>query len=182
MHNYSIIANIAEPTHQVCLKRKLKSESENTDFNPKNKDSLSAQQTQLVDESDTASEEGEETVITKQNQAKPELITSNGLASLNRAQMERERVQRLNRVTKQTLEAPTIRPTKRIRLENVHDNESIDSKTSVRTGFEYPEGMIKWTHVVGYPKEPHHITIQEVLQKNTLQAAVLSGFQVLSSS
>jgi hypothetical protein len=139
--------------------------------------------------SDTASEEGDETAseeddppVVSSKENIPSTSTVNvGLAGLNRAQMERERLERLKRTRPTNENEPQI---KRARMEN-HDDRAPSSKArekapAVQDGtLQFPDGTIKWTYAVGYPKESHHITIEDVLQKDTLKAAVLSGFQVL---
>jgi len=91
--------------------------------------------------------------------------------------MERERLARLKRAGTMNGHEP---PPKRPRAENTDDLPPIasSSNTPGESKLQYPDGMIKWTYATGYPKESHHVTIEEVLQKDTLKAAVLSGFQV----
>jgi hypothetical protein len=91
--------------------------------------------------------------------------------------MERERLERLKRARPASENEP---PFNRPRGENIDDpTPAVSSSKSLSdSGLQYPDGTIKWTYVVRFPKESHHITIEEVLQKATLKAVVLSGFQV----
>lgn len=105
----------------------------------------------------------------------PNVKSSVGLGGLNRAQMERERLERAKRPGA----SPSVQlPRKRIRTENIDERSAVVSKSPLGSMLQFPDGTIKWTYVAGYPRESHHITIEEVLQKDTLKAAVLSGFQV----
>lgn len=45
-------------------------------------------------------------------------------------------------------------------------------------GLQYPEGIVKKTWARGYPRQGDDIKIEEVLQKNDLELAILSGFQL----
>jgi hypothetical protein len=133
--------------------------------------------------SDTASEEDEEVVIrTKAVELAPPKPVPTGssiLGGLNRAEMERERLERLKRAGGQQISAEP--PSKRPRMENIDYNKSVPTKSvQSHTSIQYPDGTIKWTFARGFPVERHHITIEEVLQKGTLKAAVLSAFQVQS--
>lgn len=46
------------------------------------------------------------------------------------------------------------------------------------SGIQYPDGVIKKTWAYGYPRQGDDIKIEEVLQKETLDFAVLSAFQI----
>ena len=125
-------------------------------------------------EDDTASEEEEE-LLTKKVIIQPEKKVFLGLGGLNRAQMERERLERAKRAG---ISTPIEPSRKRVRTENINECSQTFVKSPGGPSLEFPDGTIKWTYAVGYAKEPHHTTIEEVLQKDTLNAAVLSGFQV----
>lgn len=143
--------------------------------------------------SDTASDEDDETASeeedtqpgpsTEKATAQSPVAANTGLAGLNRAQMERERLERLKRARTTSENEPQA---KRLCAEKSSGKTRIESSprlpeasTEPSDGkFQYPDGTIKWTHALGFSKESHHITIEEVLQKDTLKAAVLSGFQV----
>jgi hypothetical protein len=131
--------------------------------------------------SDTASEEDEEAVKTEAEQAppKPAPTGSSILGGLNRAEMERERLERLKRAGRQQVSAEP--PPKRPKMDNIDYNKSAPAPSvPSHTSIQYLEGTIKWTFARGFPVEGHHITIEEVLQKGTLKAAVLFAFQVSS--
>ena len=122
--------------------------------------------------SDTASEEEE--VVPSKSEVKPVRNDAPGLAGLDRAAMERER---LARAKKAGIQVNIPEPPAKRQKTN-HDNHF--SGIQSNSGLQYPNGTIKWTYAEGYPRESHVITIEEVLQKDTLKAAVLSAFQVLS--
>lgn len=46
------------------------------------------------------------------------------------------------------------------------------------SGIKYPDGVVKRTWAYGFPRQPDDIKFEEVLQKNDLELAVLSAFQV----
>ena len=185
-----------EPSYEVCKKYKQKEQgNESILEGTPNKNSESKP---FVVLSDTATEE-DETASEEDEPVAPQKVTittasqnAGGLAGLNRVQMEKERLERAKR---RGIESTTTEPAgKRMKTENVNKQGSAISKgllvrdsnqatsnstaTHSNSSLQFPNGVIKWTYVVGYPKESHHITIEEVLQKNTLKAAVLSGFQV----
>ncbi|KAH6684447.1 tyrosyl-DNA phosphodiesterase-domain-containing protein [Halenospora varia] len=58
-------------------------------------------------------------------------------------------------------------------------SEIFSYKTHQSTsGVQYPDGVVKKTWALGYPRTGEDIKIEEVLQKDSLQLAVLSSFQV----
>jgi hypothetical protein len=131
--------------------------------------------------SDTASEEDEEVVKTAVESAPPKPVPTGSsiLGGLNRAEMERERLERLKRAGGQQVSAEP--PSKRPKMDNIDYNKRVPAASVLsNTSIQYPDGTIKWTFARGFPVEGHHITIEEVLQKGTLKAAVLSAFQVSS--
>jgi hypothetical protein len=125
---------------------------------------------------DTASEEDEPS-----SQKTVELSRSMGLAGLDRAAMERERLARAHKAGLR--QEPPEPPSKRQKTTHVSGEPSsrADDERAVETSnrnLQFPDGTIKWTWAKGFPKETRTITIEEVLQKDTLKAALLSGFQV----
>lgn len=176
----------SEPSYEICLRQKRLNQAEEGSLALENQvqnelPSFSKPEIVLSDtasEDDTASEEDEE-LVTKKVIIEPEKKVFVGLGGLNRAQMERERLERAKR---SGIPPPPETPRKRIRTENINEYSSTYLKSTGGPSLQFPDGTIKWTYVVGYPKEPHHITIEDVLQKDTLKAAVLSGFQVRSPS
>jgi len=179
----------ADASYGNCLQEKLKSEiAEHDGQAPRNlSPEPSASANTIVILSETESEEGDETTSEEENTQprqltqkvalQPTLPAITGLSGLNRAQMERERLARLKPVGATNETGP---PSKRQRAENTDDRLPVASLSNTHgdSKLQYPDGTIKWTYATGYPKESHHITIEEVLQKDTLKAAVLSGFQV----
>ena len=152
----------------MCKKHKLNNQAEDR----KSKEPVLDDTTDSG--SDTASEEDEGPATT--SAVKQPVTVSVGLGGLNRAQMERERLERLKRTAKsENIPEP---PSKRIKIEKTPAKETRTSEITPMSSLKYPDGTIKWTFAVGYPVESHHITIEEVLQNDTLKAAVLSGFQV----
>jgi hypothetical protein len=182
--------NSIEPSYEVCKQYKLNNEkgegtSKSNDYHQAESTAVLKAEEVLSDtaseEEDTASEE-EDTASEEDEKSSPRPVTANmtkisplGLKGLDRAQMERERLERLKRSSVQTSSEP---PTKRAKTENSDEKSSVFLKTLSSGTMLYPNGAIKWTYAAGYPVEPHHITIEQVLQKDTLKAAVLSGFQV----
>ena len=128
--------------------------------------------------SDTASEEDE--ISPPKIDVKPVPTKPAGLAGLDRAAMERERLTRARKAGYQG-DSPEP-PSKRQKTNHVMESISSTSVNFSSTGLQYPNGTIKWTYAKGYPRENHTITIEEVLRKDTLKAAVLSAFQVLFAS
>lgn len=57
---------------------------------------------------------------------------------------------------------------------NVHSNGAAASVS----GIQYPDGIVKKTWVKGFPRDGNDIKIEEVLQKDDLELAVLSAFQI----
>lgn len=176
--------NSIEPSYEVCRRYKMNSEKgEGTSQSNKYRDTTSAGVSVQLQGvlSDTASEE-DDTASEEDEKSSPKQVTTNlvansslGLKGLDRAQMERERLERLKRAGAQTSSEP---PTKRAKVEGFDKQNSISSGSLSSESILYPNGTIKWTYAAGYSVEPHHITIEQVLQKDTLKAAVLSGFQV----
>ena len=161
---------IIEPSYQVCKKHKVRDQGEEDEI-----------QEPVLDDttdsgSDTASEEDEPSRPATNAVKQPATVTV-GLGGLNRAQMERERLERLKRTAKK--ENMPESPAKRIKVDHPPIKDTTTSGVKQVSTLKYPDGTIKWTFAAGYPVESHHITIEEVLQKDTLKAAVLSAFQVL---
>jgi len=172
-----------EPSYEVCQRYKINSQSETTQVHGIPTSSSTAP----IELSETASEEGDETASEEEEElprAKVEqtkATTSNGsagLQGLNRAEMERQRLERLKRAG---LGPTSIEPpTKKLKIEHVITETNTKSiPQHMAGGMEYPNGTIKWTRASGYPVESHHVTIEQVLQKDTLKAAVLSAYQVI---
>lgn len=189
------MSNFTEPTYEVCKKYKQREQGDESIID--DTQNTEGKLPTYVELSDTASEEDEtaseedEPVAPQKTTIAPPVQNSVGLAGLNRAQMEKERLERAKR---QGLQATSEPPAKRMRTEAINEpdtsftrelqprdtNESTSTSSVTHSGssLQFPDGTIKWTYVIGYPRESHHITIEEVLRKDTLKTAVLSGFQV----
>ena len=61
-------------------------------------------------------------------------------------------------------------------LSSLNSNSSA-SKGVSEAGLPYPQGVVLRTWAVGYARRDDDITIEEVLQRDTLELAVLSSFQ-----
>lgn len=99
-----------------------------------------------------------------------------GSLSLDRKKMEQERLQRIAKRRRQndrdnddTVEAP---PPKR----KATSKEEATPATPATT-VPFPKGTVKRTWARGYPRTIHDIKIEEVLQKEKLELAVLCSFQ-----
>lgn len=57
------------------------------------------------------------------------------------------------------------------------NSNSSASKGVSEAGLPYPQGVVRRTRTVGYARRDDDITIDEVLQRDTLELAVLSSFQ-----
>jgi hypothetical protein len=189
---------MVEPSYKVCRKYKLEDQKEETPlFVPDDDDDDVVEQSRNIvnldfSGSDTEDEDGSATASEEENEVekpkdtvKPIATTSTGFGGLDRVQMERERLARAkqagirqNPIAKRArVDHPTHPP--QMSLGSSSQHTGMHYHSVVNTGLEYPDGTIKWTSAVGFPVESHHITIEQVLQKDTLKAAVLSAFQVL---
>jgi len=110
-----------------------------------------------------------------------------GLAGLNRKQMEEERLSRLSQKRKRDeaeTDAKVVEPppSKLHRQANVTHPKSVQDAASrnnpSQTGLQYPNGVIKRTWAFGFPRDGDEIKIEEVIQKQNLELAILSAFQV----
>lgn len=61
---------------------------------------------------------------------------------------------------------------------NVSSNGQSISSGSFGSGMQYPNGTVKKTWAYGFPRDGNDIKIEEVLQKDDLELAVLSAFQI----
>ncbi|KAH7393195.1 tyrosyl-DNA phosphodiesterase-domain-containing protein [Cadophora sp. MPI-SDFR-AT-0126] len=73
-------------------------------------------------------------------------------------------------------------PNEEKRQKTSHVTSNVLSRTEEeslsKTGIQYPDGIVKKTWVKGVPRLGDDIKIEEVLQKDDLQLAILSAFQV----
>lgn len=113
------------------------------------------------------------------------LSTLNGL---NRKQMEAERLARLDQKRKRGDDTafdlsgfPSAKILKAAQSSS-HSRKvaqpSISPQTHGTSAIQFPSGVIKRTWALGYPRQQDDIKIEEVLQNQDLQLAVLSAFQV----
>lgn len=110
-----------------------------------------------------------------------------GLAALglDRKKMEEERLARLKkRKASESIDVDQPRPTQRTKVKSPKARAAESSgeyhptkKSSPSTTPVFPKGVVKKTWVRGYPRSGDDITIDEVLQKDQLELAVLSSFQ-----
>ncbi|KAK6350768.1 hypothetical protein TWF718_003955 [Orbilia javanica] len=137
----------------------------------------------------------------KKEDAKEENPKPPGLLGLDRAQMERDRLARLKRKTPGDSYVPQAKHTKSlaaqdlvVKKEEPDESPAGPSKNTrgpfmtlrdlqervtsyVPRATQYREGVVKKTYIQGVTRTPDDITIEEVLQKDTLQTAVLSAYQ-----
>ncbi|KAF3935532.1 hypothetical protein ABW19_dt0201730 [Dactylella cylindrospora] len=133
----------------------------------------------------------------KQEEKKP-IFTMLGL---NRAQMERERVARLKRkeiddgqasvpqakyvksietpsfvsASKEQPASSTVGPSKKSPFMTLRDLQERVANYVPRST-QYFDGVVKKTYIQGRERTPDDIKLEEVLQKDTLQSAVLSAY------
>lgn len=110
-----------------------------------------------------------------------------GLAGLDRKQMEQERLARLGQKRKRDdsnakIEDESGIPRKISKLEAITaavTSDTIDMSyiKDVNT-LQFPDGAVKRTWAFGYPRENDDIKIEEVIQKQNLELAILSAFQI----
>ncbi|KAK6507004.1 hypothetical protein TWF481_005460 [Arthrobotrys musiformis] len=147
----------------------------------------------------------ENATIKKEN-VQDEKQKLSGLLGLNRAQMERERLARLKRKTpddsyepqakhSKSLATHELKVKKEVKKEEPTEQPVAGPSSSGRGPFmtlrdlqqrvtnyvpratQYRDGIVKKTYIQGVARTPDDITIEEVLQKDTLQTAVLSAYQ-----
>ncbi|KKY25471.1 putative tyrosyl-dna phosphodiesterase domain protein [Phaeomoniella chlamydospora] len=114
-----------------------------------------------------------------------------GILGIDRKQMEEERLARLKRKrdgpvsppsTKRP--APSSRPPASLSENVIHISQtttpkapnSLNDTQNDSISFPYKEGLVMKTWAFGYPRQ-RDVKIEEILQRHSLQAAVLSSFQ-----
>jgi hypothetical protein len=117
-------------------------------------------------------------------------MMGNPFAGLDRKKMEEERLARANRTMvqekghNQTNEKVKKRkpsaspPRDEDREYRIPKIARLLTTPSASSGIQFPNGVVKRTWVSGCPRSGDDIKIEEVLQKNDLELAVLSAFQV----
>jgi hypothetical protein len=131
----------------------------------------------------------------------PSLSASSSLAGMDRKKMEEERLARLSakRKAPDPAHAQEQHRSKVLRTEPAPQHPqpglgrrrvqqvaaastpstssaAASDKMSAR-GLRFPKGVVRKTWAYGYPRKGDDIKIEEILQKNDLQLAVLSSFQ-----
>lgn len=114
-----------------------------------------------------------------------------GILGLDRRHDEAARLERLKRKRESSISPPTLGRKTTIPIHQPLDRntttkslsfKATDSQASIKpeapsgSGLQYPNGVIKKTWAFGYPRSDD-IKIEELLQRQSLQAAVLSSFQ-----
>lgn len=97
--------------------------------------------------------------------------STGGLAGLDRKKMEEERLARLGKRKAPDSTQETQEHKQKARI----DGKSLT--TSHPTNLPFPTGVVKKTWASGYARTGDDIKIEEVLQKDKLEMAVLSSFQ-----
>ena len=116
-----------------------------------------------------------------QHPAEEEKAPSSGLLSLDRKQMEAERLARLAKkrghpgdATASAVQAPA---SKRQRDADMVATQQPESGQPLKAKLPYAKGIVKKTWVQGYPRTGDDVKIEEVLQRDQLELAVISSFQ-----
>lgn len=92
--------------------------------------------------------------------------SSLGILGLDRKRMEEERLAR-----KRKAASPSPPPSSRQKTARTF------STASIKPTLQYPHGAVRKTWAFRHPREGNDIKLEEVLQKDSLQLAVLSSFQ-----
>lgn len=100
---------------------------------------------------------------------------------LDRKRMEEERLARLGKrkAPESEPDAPSRRQRPKLDSDLRDSASSSQTNSATKSGFRslpYPKGVVKKTWAAGFPRADD-IKIEEVLQKNELQLAVISSFQ-----
>ncbi|KAG8676709.1 hypothetical protein FPOAC1_002716 [Fusarium poae] len=100
-----------------------------------------------------------------------------GLLSFDRKKMEEERLQRLAKRRRSLTEEDVVEvpPPKRM-TPSVEPPRTVAGSLPASL-LPYPKGAIKRTWAYGYPRTSEDIKIEEVLQKDKLELALLSSYQ-----
>lgn len=118
--------------------------------------------------------------IAKTKEFQPVPLTL-GVLGLDRKQMEQERLTRKRKVS---VSPPPARKSQKVAA-NMSSEQSQQSriistpstKTNDTPQLRYLHGVVKKTWAFGHPRSSADIKLEEVLQKNDLNLAVLSSFQ-----
>jgi hypothetical protein len=169
---------MAHPNHDVV---NLISDSED-DEDLKRAIALSLQDQETIDEP------SEDTQIDKAEASKNQGASSSsiGILALDRKQMEKERLARLAKRQRETSgqdqDQTDVPPPKRRMQAEPSSTSPAPETTSISSSpssseLPFPKGVVKRTWAYGYPHTKDDIKIEEVLQRDQLQLAILSSFQ-----
>lgn len=109
--------------------------------------------------------------------------TAFGSLALDRKAMEEERLKRLaakrpRDISGQDDDVVEVPPPKKVATSgSTGKPRAVDAGSSSRPSLQFPDGAVKRTWAYGYPRTADDIKIEEVLQKDRLELAVLSSFQ-----
>ncbi|KAI0840478.1 phospholipase D/nuclease [Hypoxylon sp. FL0890] len=107
-------------------------------------------------------------------QPAPTAPSSFAALGLDRKKMEEERLARLRK--RKATESEPDHQDRRQRPKLDNESSVNSSVKHVSRNFPYPKGIVKKTWAAGFPRDDD-IKIEEVLQKNELELAVISSFQ-----
>ncbi|KAG9252779.1 ubiquitin interaction domain-containing protein [Emericellopsis atlantica] len=106
--------------------------------------------------------------------AEPSTSQNLGLAQLDRRAMEQERLKRL--ASKRPRPAADDDQDDVVEISPPAKKRAISREPKI-TALQFPRGVVKKTWAYGYPRLGDDIKIEEVLQKDRLELALLSSFQ-----
>lgn len=113
--------------------------------------------------------------------SEPPMNMTSGLDGLDRKQMGEERIARISQKRKRISELedrPEPRRRQKIAATNQHQTQGPNTQEKLATGVQYPDGVVKKTWAYGFPRTGDDIKLEEVIQRENLQLAVLSAFQI----
>lgn len=126
----------------------------------------------------------EEVVAGKEEEPEPEVevkAATFGSMMLDRKAMEEERLKRLaaKRARLSDEAEVDLPPSKKLFTSRAAEKAPEIPSRSKPSGvtLQFPRGVVKKTWVKGYPREGDDIKIEEVLQKDQLELAILSSYQ-----
>ena len=105
----------------------------------------------------------------------PTAPVGGGLAGIDRKRMEEERLARLGK--RKAPDSSQEAQERRQKAKTSSDKSPPTASPSKSTSLPFPTGVVKKTWAAGYPRKGDDIKIEEVLQKDQLELAVLSSFQ-----
>lgn len=124
-----------------------------------------------------------ETAKPEETQSETQQTSPFGLLALDRKKMEEERLKRLaakrpRASSDQDDDVGEVPPPKKVATKTPAGKGPVAGVgASSRGSLWFPDGAVKRTWAYGYPRTGDDIKIEEVLQKDQLELAVLSSFQ-----